>query len=87
MIATHHVAAGTAGYAARREAFLDRWCDKASALLLSAGLVGSKKGASVHALLNKLLGMRVEMQGQLFGYFSAILDKVGFVLRLIAVEL
>ncbi|WIA42573.1 hypothetical protein OEZ86_008551 [Tetradesmus obliquus] len=67
---------GTAGYTARREAFLDRWCDKASALLVSAGLVGSKKGASVHALLNKLLGMRVEMQGQLFGYFSAILDKV-----------
>jgi hypothetical protein len=69
--------AGTSGYADRREAHLSRWCNKASPLLEAVGLQGKGKSASIHMLLNKLLGMRVEMQGQLFSYFSAIMDKVG----------
>jgi hypothetical protein len=68
--------AGTFEYSNRRKACLSRWCDKASRLLVSVGLLGKGKGASVHMLLNKLLGIRVEMQGQLFSYFSAIMDKV-----------
>jgi hypothetical protein len=75
--------AGTPGYATRREAFLSRWCNKASHLLEAVGLLGKGKSASIHMLLNKLLGMRVEMQGQLFSYFSAIMDKVGLLLLLL----
>lgn len=69
-------AVGTEGYTNRRAACLSRWCEKANRLLVSVGLLGKGKGVSVHMLLNKLLAMRVEMQGQLFSYFSAIMDKV-----------
>lgn len=77
-LALEPLAAGTEGYNNRRRAVLNRWCGKAALLLESAGLLGGKaKTVTIHMLLNRLLGMRVEMQGQLFGYFSAILDKVG----------
>jgi hypothetical protein len=72
--------AGTPSYFARLKAFLSRWCNKASNLLEAVGLLGKGKSVSIHMLLNKLLGMRVEMQGQLFSYFSAIMDKVGAVI-------
>lgn len=69
--------AGTLAYSFRRQAAMDRWCLKAAVLFEAVGLYGSNKTPTVHMLLNKLLGMKVEMQGQVFGYFSAILEKVG----------
>jgi hypothetical protein len=37
---------------------------------------GGKGSVTTNKLLNRLLGMRVEMQGQIFSYFDTILRKV-----------
>lgn len=58
---------------------LRRWCVSASLELAAVGLDGSRirSGAlNINTVLNRLLGMRVAMQAQVFGYFSAIMDKV-----------
>jgi hypothetical protein len=54
---------------------LARWCDAAQSQLAAVGLADGKP-VSTNKLLNRLLGLRVELQGQTFGYFSTILDKV-----------
>jgi len=66
---------GTPGYQARRTAVMMRWCDAAQIQLSAVGLLNGK-ALSTNKLLNRLLGMHVELQGQIFGYFSTILDKV-----------
>jgi hypothetical protein len=33
-------------------------------------------GPTINTLLNRMLGLQVAMQGQLFAYFTSILDKV-----------
>lgn len=69
--------AGTNAYTIRRQAAMIRWCDAAQVQLSAVGLLNGK-ALSTNKLLNRLLGMHVEMQGQIFGYFSTILDKVGW---------
>jgi hypothetical protein len=51
---------------------MSRWCDAAQVQLSAVGLLNGK-GLSTNKLLNRLLGMHVEMQGQIFGYFSTTL--------------
>lgn len=62
-------------YTNRRLAVLARWCDAVQDQLGAVGLADGKS-VSTNKLLNRLLGLRVELQGQIFGYFSTILDKV-----------
>lgn len=75
------VCAGTTAYTIRREAALRRWCDSAQIQLSAVGLLNGKQ-CSTNKLLNRLLGMHVELQGQVFGYFSTILDQVWFRVRI-----
>eukprot|EP00878_Enallax_costatus_P040094 GHUV01046079.1.p1 GENE.GHUV01046079.1~~GHUV01046079.1.p1 ORF type:complete len:621 (+),score=132.82 GHUV01046079.1:286-2148(+) len=69
---------GTPEYSSRRHAVLNRWCSAASIELNAVGLGANKtkNGIAINTVLNRLLGMRVAMQAQFFGYFSTILDKV-----------
>lgn len=66
---------GTPGYDKRRTAALVRWCDSAQTQLSAVGLLDGK-ALTTNKLLNRLLGMPVETQGQIFAYFTTILDKV-----------
>eukprot|EP00775_Hariotina_reticulata_P014308 gene14308-35_t len=82
---------GTPEHTARRATTLSRWCQAAVRQMSSVGLMDKPEaamaaalsnrrskagGPSINTLLNRMLGLQVAMQGQLFAYFTTILDKV-----------
>jgi hypothetical protein len=68
--------AGTLAHTTRRRAAMRRFCATAQVEMDAAGLLKGEKSPSINKLLNRLLGMHVSVQEQIFAYFTTILDKV-----------
>jgi hypothetical protein len=74
---------GTIAHSARRKAAMRRFCGTAQLDMDAAGLLKGEKNPSINRLLNRLLGMHVSVQEQIFAYFTTILDKVRLLILII----